>query len=331
MGGSDRTAMDFVEASSDPMELSGGADYSAEDATLAEEVPSIWDSLSWGVGTITEAATAGSAAISDTWANTSDSRARIAVSVTETVRDAKDNAKEKLEQASCTITPMIQPGLDQARTQLFGQRPQNAVFGQPLSTFGGGAPAFLEGASQTLEQMIRDNEQVRFMFRPDCEAAAIEACDGAAELQMMVDEGETVDFTGCPPLLIVSLLVSYLWSLPTPVLPTTGLLDATAYEIRSTGTLSVVALAEAWGQLRQPSDEPTEGHDSRSYETRDVVLHHVLAAVKLLKNSGNAEEAHDYCLMLAPAIFQLDTAGSVLHSLQMVNAEAALFVLAEMV
>ena len=56
----------------------------------------------------------------------SDSRARIAVSVTETVRDAKDNAKEKLEQASCTITPMIQPGLDQARTQLFGQRPQNA-------------------------------------------------------------------------------------------------------------------------------------------------------------------------------------------------------------
>jgi len=324
----------------DEMDLSHAPAVDEENSyasTLAENVPDIWSSLSWGMGTLQEAANAGSAAISETWASTEGSRHQIAANVTQTVGVAKETAShslchvgEKLEQ----ITPMIQPGLAQARTKIFGQRPQNAVFGVPLGAFGGGAPIFLEEARTAIEQHINTAGSVRFLFRSLHEADAREACDGAAEFQMMIDEGEEVDFTGCSAVLILSLLISYLWSLPRPILATNGVLDATAREMRSTGTLSVMTFAEAWGELRasNPSEESSTGQeDEQCLQTRDVVLHQVLAPVKLLKSTGNAEEAHDYCLMLAPAVFHLDTASNVLHSLQMVNAEAALFVLAEMV
>jgi len=175
-----------------------------ENPALVDPEPSIWDSLSSGLSVVQSAAKAGTAALSEQWASTSDSRARIACNVSTTLGEVKDNAKTKMQKA-----------------KLFGQRLPSAVFGVPLTKIGSVAPDFLE----TVSEHISTNATKR-MFRPSSEDEASDACSVAAELQMMVDEAEPLNLKGISALSSVSLVVSYLWSLPWPLLPHVTLLNA---------------------------------------------------------------------------------------------------------
>jgi len=93
------------------------------------------------------------------------------------------------------------------------------------------------------------------------------------------------------------------------------------------GDVTAEQIAGAWGELRCSREGIHEEED----EVVLQVLHQVLAPIRTLKAADEQGDAHDLALILAPAVFQLDTKGSVVHSLQLAHAEAALYVLAELV
>eukprot|EP00658_Telonema_sp_P-2_P078846 TRINITY_DN7482_c0_g1_i2.p1 TRINITY_DN7482_c0_g1~~TRINITY_DN7482_c0_g1_i2.p1 ORF type:complete len:165 (-),score=37.40 TRINITY_DN7482_c0_g1_i2:476-970(-) len=164
------------------------------------------------------------------------------------------------------------------------------------------------------------------MFRASSEEELQNACEVAAELQMMVDEGEPLDLQGVTPLACLSLVISFLWSLPWPLLPSSRLLDTVAAETPERGMITAEDLAVAWGEVRSDREGIRENEDQVVLQ----LLHQVLAPVKALK-AISTDDALDLALALAPAIFQLDTRGSVIHSLRLSHAQVAVFVLAELV
>eukprot|EP00656_Telonema_subtile_P055085 TRINITY_DN8425_c0_g1_i4.p1 TRINITY_DN8425_c0_g1~~TRINITY_DN8425_c0_g1_i4.p1 ORF type:complete len:221 (-),score=31.02 TRINITY_DN8425_c0_g1_i4:570-1232(-) len=192
---------------------------------LAEPESSMWSMFGTSFTAVQsaakDAAQAGTAALSEQWAGTAESRARIACNVSATLGDAKQTATTKMQKA-----------------RLFGQRPPTAVFGLPLTTIST-APEFLEAVANHVEA-----QAVTRMFRPSSEEAAADACSVAAELQMMVDEGEPLDLQGISPLMCVSLVASYLWSLPWALLPSTRLLNAVAAEPEAV-TAETIGLARS--------------------------------------------------------------------------------------
>ena len=267
-----------------------------ENPPLYDPPPSIWDQLSSGFSSLGASAREGYANASQTWAMGADSRAQLADQVSRTV----GSATSKL-------------------TNIGGRR-SGSVFGVPLKEMGPSIPSFLELAGQSMLQ----KERSRFMFRPVSEEEAATACNVAAELQMMIDEGEEVDMNDLSPISSVALVVSYLWSLPSALLPSKPMLDAVG---QNNEQLTLERTAEIWGYIR----ENRVGIQEEEDEVLLQLLHQVLSPVNSLKQAGCEDEAHDLCLILAPAVFQLDTKGSVIHLLQLSNAEALIYTLADLV